>query len=218
MTMLAFHMQPNRLDQICGIDLDARAARAQATWPHVYRSRVHITQLHRECPKHAHKYKISLQTTIKDLIKDPYNGVHTNILKRGPESCQGFCNTPCAEESQLWLQQWLVHVRMGGMSLDLYCSNCRRRRVLLCSRFHAQVHLPSISLSQLQPGGPVFGTRRTTLVRWTMSNINLKQSICLNLGRGRRANFRPLQSSSYASDQFTFQRGASTSVCVMLSL
>ncbi|XP_034715023.1 protein phosphatase 1 regulatory subunit 37 [Etheostoma cragini] len=28
--------QPNSLDQICGIDLDARAARAQATRPHVY--------------------------------------------------------------------------------------------------------------------------------------------------------------------------------------
>lgn len=30
MTMLAFRMQPTRLDQICSIDLDARAARAQA--------------------------------------------------------------------------------------------------------------------------------------------------------------------------------------------
>lgn len=27
MTMLAFHMQPNRLDQICTIDLDGRAER-----------------------------------------------------------------------------------------------------------------------------------------------------------------------------------------------
>lgn len=54
MTMLAFHMQPNRLDQICGIDLDARAARAQAIRTHVYLSTVHITQIHRECSQHTH--------------------------------------------------------------------------------------------------------------------------------------------------------------------
>lgn len=31
MKMLAFHMQPNRLDQICSIDLDARAVSAKET-------------------------------------------------------------------------------------------------------------------------------------------------------------------------------------------
>lgn len=35
MTMLAFHMQPIRLDQIYSIDLDGRAARAQTTWTRV---------------------------------------------------------------------------------------------------------------------------------------------------------------------------------------
>lgn len=70
MTMLAFHMQPNRLDQICSIDLDARADRAQATRTHVYHSTVHITQIHRECPPHTYKYThISLKNTIKDVIK-----------------------------------------------------------------------------------------------------------------------------------------------------
>lgn len=67
MKMLAFHMQPNRLDQICSIDLDARAARAQATRTHVYH--VHITQIHMECLQHTHKYKLSLQNTLKDVIK-----------------------------------------------------------------------------------------------------------------------------------------------------
>lgn len=47
MKMLAFHVQPNRLDQICSIDLDARAARAQATHLHVPQYSTHYTNTRR---------------------------------------------------------------------------------------------------------------------------------------------------------------------------
>lgn len=63
MKMLAFHMQPNRLDQICSIDLDAREARAQATRTHVYHSTVHITQIHMECLQHTHTNTSCLSKT-----------------------------------------------------------------------------------------------------------------------------------------------------------
>ena len=69
--MLAFYMQPNRLDQIFSIDRDARAARAQATQTHVYLSTVHITQMHRECPQHTNKYNLSLQNISYRCDKEP---------------------------------------------------------------------------------------------------------------------------------------------------
>lgn len=44
MTVLAFHTQPDGLDQICSIDLGGGAPGVEAEWTNMSRSAVYITQ------------------------------------------------------------------------------------------------------------------------------------------------------------------------------
>ncbi|TKS86192.1 Protein phosphatase 1 regulatory subunit 37 [Collichthys lucidus] len=77
MTMLAFHMQPNRLDQICGIDLDARAARAEATRTRVPQYSTCYTNTQRVSSTHTHKYKVTKECYL----------IFTAVIAGGGDSC-----------------------------------------------------------------------------------------------------------------------------------
>lgn len=70
MTMLAFHMQPNRLDQICSIDRDARTVRGPGNTDTCTQTCATVQcTLHEYTGNvHTHKYKKSLQNT-KAVIK-----------------------------------------------------------------------------------------------------------------------------------------------------
>lgn len=188
MKMLAFHMQPNRLDQICSIDLDARATRALATRTRVPQYCTRYTW--NVFNAHTHKYKQSLQIALKDSIKHQKKRPeqwHAHLhLTRRHEMWRNFGEVWCAKKSQDWLWQQLLHFRMVKECCMIFCSsNCVRWRFLLCSHFHAQLLSTSVSLLQLQPLSPMFATLMTSLhgglyIISIISNNLCLLCLCLN--------------------------------------